>query len=75
MNALWRNKLAVLVGDYILAQGLLLQLEYKQCRFLNLISRAVQEMAEGEILQIKKAGNSTSTQKPISISSGKRQPH
>lgn len=75
VNALWRNKLAVLVGDYILAQGLLLQLEYKQCRFLNLISRAVQEMAEGEILQIKKAGNSTSTQKPISISSGKRQPH
>lgn len=55
VNALWRNKLAVLVGDYILAQGLLLQLEYKQCRFLNLISRAVQEMAEGEILQIKKS--------------------
>ncbi len=55
VNALWKNKLAVLVGDFILAQGLLLQLQYKQYGFLNLISRAVQDMAEGEILQIKKS--------------------
>jgi octaprenyl-diphosphate synthase len=55
VNALWKNKLAVLVGDYILAQGLLLQLKHKQYSFLHLISRAVQDMAEGEILQIKKS--------------------
>lgn len=55
VNALWRNKLAVLVGDYILSKGLLLQLEYKKYNFLHLISRAVQDMAEGEILQIKKS--------------------
>lgn len=55
VNALWRNKLAVLVGDYILAKGLLLQLENKKYNFLHLISRAVQDMSEGEILQIKKS--------------------
>jgi octaprenyl-diphosphate synthase len=55
INALWKNKLAVLVGDYILAKGLLLQLENEKYNFLNLISRAVQDMSEGEILQIKKS--------------------
>jgi octaprenyl-diphosphate synthase len=55
INALWRNKLAVLVGDYILAKGLLLQLENKKYNFLHLISKAVQDMSEGEILQIKKS--------------------
>lgn len=55
INALWKNKLAVLVGDYILAKGLLLQLESKKFNFLHLISRAVQDMSEGEILQIKKS--------------------
>lgn len=55
VNALWRNKLAVLVGDYILARGLLLQLEHKKYNFLHLISRAVQDMSEGEILQVKKS--------------------
>ena len=55
VNALWRNKLAVLVGDYILAKGLQLQLENKKYNFLHLISRAVQDMAEGEILQMKKS--------------------
>ena len=55
LNALWRNKLAVLVGDYILAKGLQLQLEHKKYNFLHLISRAVQDMAEGEILQMKKS--------------------
>ena len=55
VKALWRNKLAVLVGDYILAKGLLLTLENKCYRFLHLISRAVEEMSEGEILQMKKS--------------------
>jgi len=55
VKALWRNKLAVLVGDYILARGLQLQLEHKKYNFLHLISRAVQDMAEGEILQMKKS--------------------
>ncbi len=55
VNALWRNKLAVLVGDYILSKGLLLQLEHRRYNFLHLISRAVQDMSEGEILQIKKS--------------------
>ena len=55
VNALWRNKLAVLVGDYILAKGLQLQLQYEKYNFLHLISRAVQDMAEGEILQMKKS--------------------
>jgi len=55
VNALWRNKLAVLVGDYILAKGLLLTLNKKCYRFLHLISRAVEDMSEGEILQMKKS--------------------
>ncbi len=55
VKALWRNKLAVLVGDYILARGLILQLENKKYNFLHLISRAVQDMSEGEILQVKKS--------------------
>ena len=55
VKALWKNKLAVLVGDYILARGLILQLENKKYNFLHLISRAVQDMSEGEILQMKKS--------------------
>jgi octaprenyl-diphosphate synthase len=55
VKALWKNKLAVLVGDYILARGLLLQLENKKYNFLHLISQAVQDMSEGEILQMKKS--------------------
>jgi octaprenyl-diphosphate synthase len=55
VKALWKNKLAVLVGDYILARGLLLQLESKKYNFLHLISQAVQDMSEGEILQMKKS--------------------
>ena len=57
VKALWQNKLAVLVGDYILSKGLILQLEKKRYGFLHLISRAVQDMSEGEILQIKKSRN------------------
>ncbi|NQU87762.1 MAG: polyprenyl synthetase family protein [Mariniphaga sp.] len=55
VKALWRNKLAVLVGDYILAKGLLLTLEKKCYSFLHLTSRAVEDMSEGEILQMKKS--------------------
>ncbi len=55
VNALWRNKLAVLVGDYILSKGLLLQLENQRYDFLHLVSRSVRDMSEGEILQIKKS--------------------
>lgn len=55
VKALWRNKLAVLAGDYILARGLLLTLENRRYNFLHLISRAVKDMSEGEILQIKKS--------------------
>lgn len=55
INALWKNKLAVLVGDYILAKGLLLNLDNKKYSFLQLISRSVKDMSEGEILQMRKS--------------------
>lgn len=55
VKALWKNKLAVLVGDYILAKGLLIMLENKKYNFLHLISKAVQDMSEGEAIQIKKS--------------------
>lgn len=55
INALWRNKIAVLVGDYLLSRGLLLALEYKEYITLDIVSRAVKEMSEGELLQIDKA--------------------
>ncbi len=55
INALWKNKIAVLVGDFILARGMLNTLDYKEYRFLNLISRAVKDMSEGEILQMRKS--------------------
>lgn len=55
VNAIWRNKLAVLVGDFILAKGLLWSIEHKDYDILQLISTAVRDMSEGEILQIQKA--------------------
>ena len=55
INALWKNKIAVLVGDYILARGFLNALDEKKYRFLHLISRAVKDMSEGEILQMRKS--------------------
>ncbi|WP_423129608.1 polyprenyl synthetase family protein [Gaoshiqia sp. Z1-71] len=55
INALWKNKLAVLVGDYILAKGLLLNLDNNKYNFLQLISRSVKDMSEGEILQLRKS--------------------
>jgi octaprenyl-diphosphate synthase len=55
INALWKNKIAVLLGDFILARGMLNTLDYKEYRFLHLISRAVKDMSEGEILQMRKS--------------------
>ena len=54
INALWKNKIAVLVGDYLLSQGLLLSVENEEFELLKLVSRAVREMSEGELLQIEK---------------------
>jgi octaprenyl-diphosphate synthase len=55
INALWKNKIAVLVGDYFLSQGLLLALKNKEFRLLEIVSEAVKSMSEGELLQIQKA--------------------
>ncbi|MGK0387438.1 MAG: octaprenyl-diphosphate synthase [Maribacter sp.] len=55
INALWKNKIAVLVGDYLLSRGLLLALDNNEYRLLQILSRAVKEMSEGEMLQIEKA--------------------
>jgi octaprenyl-diphosphate synthase len=55
VNALWKNKIAVLVGDFLLSQGLLLSIRNNQFRLLEVVSRAVKEMAEGELLQMEKA--------------------
>ncbi len=55
INALWKNKIAVLVGDYLLSQGLLISLKNKQFRLLEIMSEAVQAMSEGELLQMEKA--------------------
>jgi octaprenyl-diphosphate synthase len=53
INALWRSKIAVLVGDYLLAKGLLLAVGNKQYEILDLVSNAVKEMSEGELMQIR----------------------
>lgn len=55
INALWKNKIAVLVGDFLLSQGLSLAVKTNQYRMLEIVSRAVKEMAEGELLQMEKA--------------------
>jgi len=55
INALWKNKIAVLVGDYLLSKGLLLSIDNEDFDLLKLISIAVREMSEGELLQIEKA--------------------
>jgi octaprenyl-diphosphate synthase len=57
INALWKNKIAVLVGDYLLSKGLLLSLNNKDYKVLQIISDAVKLMSEGELLQIEKARN------------------
>lgn len=55
INALWKNKVAVLVGDYLLSKGLLLSLESHEYQVLHILSEAVKKMSEGELLQIEKA--------------------
>jgi octaprenyl-diphosphate synthase len=55
VNALWKNKIAVLVGDYLLSRGLLLSIDNEDFKLLKLVSTAVREMSEGELLQIEKA--------------------
>lgn len=55
LNALWKNKIAVLVGDYLLSKGLLLSIDNDDFDLLKIISVAVREMSEGELLQIEKA--------------------
>lgn len=55
VNALWKNKIAVLVGDYLLAKGLLLSINNDDFKLLKIVSEAVKQMSEGELLQIEKA--------------------
>lgn len=55
INALWKNKISVLVGDYLLSKGLMLSLEREEYRLLQIVSKAVKEMSEGELLQLEKA--------------------
>ena len=55
INALWKNKIAVLVGDYLLSKGLLLSLNNKDHQILQILSEAVKLMSEGELLQIEKS--------------------
>lgn len=55
INALWKSKVSVLLGDYLLSKGLLLAVEQKEHELLKLVSEAVREMSEGELLQIQKS--------------------
>lgn len=55
INALWKNKVAVLVGDFLLSKGLLLAVKNKEYELLEIMSATVQDMSEGELLQIEKA--------------------
>lgn len=54
INALWKNKIAVLVGDYLLSKGLLLSMQHDDFRFLKIVSEAMRQMIEGELLQVEK---------------------
>lgn len=54
INAIWKNKVAVLVGDYLLSKGLLLALDNDEFKLLKIVSTAVKEMSEGELMQIEK---------------------
>jgi octaprenyl-diphosphate synthase len=54
VNALWKNKIAVLVGDYLLSKGLQLSVDNQEFALLKIVSDAVQQMSEGELLQIEK---------------------
>jgi octaprenyl-diphosphate synthase len=54
INALWKNKIAVLVGDYLLSKGLLLSIDNNDFQLLRIVSDAVKQMSEGELMQIEK---------------------
>ena len=54
INALWKNKIAVLVGDYLLSKGLLLSIDNGDFKLLKIVSEAVKQMSEGELLQVEK---------------------
>ncbi|MDQ3194102.1 MAG: polyprenyl synthetase family protein [Bacteroidota bacterium] len=62
INAVWKNKVAVLIGDFLLSKGLLLSLENNEYDFLQVTSEAVRRMSEGELLQIQKARNFGATE-------------
>jgi len=55
VNALWKNKIAVLVGDFLLSRGLMLSIENKDFNLLSIVNEAVQKMSEGELLQMEKS--------------------
>ena len=55
VNAIWKNKIAVLVGDYLLSQGLLMSVDNNEFELLKIVSTAVKAMSEGELLQIEKS--------------------
>lgn len=55
VNALWKNKVAVLVGDFLLSRGLILSIENNDFNLLKIVTNAVREMSEGELLQIEKS--------------------
>lgn len=55
VNALWKNKIAVLVGDFLLSRGMLLSIENEDFALLKIVSEAIREMSEGELLQMEKA--------------------
>jgi len=57
INALWKNKIAVLIGDFLLSRGLLVALDNDDFELLRIVSNSVKEMSEGELLQIEKARN------------------
>ena len=62
INALWKNKIAVLVGDFFLSKGLIYAIENKEFEILEIISKAVKQMSEGELLQIEKARKLSNTE-------------
>ncbi len=63
LYAIWKTKIAVLVGDYLLSRGLLLAVEKKEYQILEIVSEAVKEMSEGELFQIQKARKLDITEK------------
>jgi octaprenyl-diphosphate synthase len=63
INALWKNKIAVLVGDFLLSKSLMLSINNKHFDLLEIISRAIEQMSEGELLQIEKARRLDITEK------------